>query len=68
MKGFALFLLGCSLAPLFLAACAHDQPRTADAALPDGPCRDDENLVDGHCAIRFPGDGAPHNPNPPIPR
>jgi hypothetical protein len=68
MKGIALSLLACAVAPLFFAGCARDQPRTEDVALPDGPCRDDENLVDGRCATRFPGDGAPHNPNPPIPR
>ena len=53
-----LFLL-CALATLIMAGCGHNTmppEKTTDlAATPSGPCRDDENFVNGKCSPRAPG-------------
>lgn len=58
LPAFLVFLFACALSPLAFAGCSHNPPaKNADVeATPTGPCRDDENMVNGRCVPRIPGD------------
>ncbi|MDD5304077.1 MAG: hypothetical protein PHS14_13330 [Elusimicrobia bacterium] len=56
-----VLLMMCALLPPVFAGCTRNTPaKNADVeATPTGPCRDDENMVNGRCVPRIPGDSRP---------
>ncbi len=58
-----LAVLAASL-PLLAAGCGTGERIPADqAATPTGPCRDDEDFINGRCQPRIPGDQRPPVPH-----
>ena len=58
-------LLLCLISPFLFAGCAHGPNPKTNPTAPTGPCRDDENFVNGRCEPRIPGDRQPPGGVPP---